>query len=231
MWNMAMSSAASGVQTEPPAQRPTRAAAARRDAFRRAEAVLSWLDTARWTEDAYFALPETNRLVELAGGHLVVHEMPSLTHQRVARQCFLALYAWNQARGTAAAGEVLFAPYPVRLRAGLVREPDVVCYLAAHRNRLEEQRGGAPDLALEVLSPSTRQLDLTVKLGEYADAGVSEYWTVDADERRITVYRLEGDAYREAGAYVEGDTLTSALLPGFQVPVASLFGAGGGPGR
>lgn len=185
--------------------------------------MLSWLDSATWTEDAYFALPDTNHLLELADGRLIVLDMPTLGHQRVVRDLARHMTAWNDA---ARPGEVLFAPYPVRLKPGLIREPDVFFYLAEHRDRLAEQSGGPPDLAIEVLSPSTRRTDLGDKLAEYAEAGVPEYWVVDPDARAVEVYRLaEGrrGQYAPAHRYTAGQALSSPLLPGFALPVEALF--------
>lgn len=194
----------------------------RRHSRRRAESVLTWLDSAAWNEAAYFALPETNHLVELSGGKLIVHDMPSLAHQRASRQCFLALHTWNQ---QAAAGEVLYAPYPVRLWEGEVREPDVLFYLNEHRDRMDDQRGGPPDVAIEVLTPSTRSVDLREKLALYARARICEYWTVEPIARWIEVHLLEGERYRRVGRYTAGQTATSPTFPGFSVAVDDVAGA------
>jgi Uma2 family endonuclease len=185
------------------------------------EAILTWLDNTHWTEQAYFALPDSNQIIELANGKLIIHEMPTLAHQRAVRNLAYRLHGWNQRTG---AGEVLFAAYPVRLAPGTVREPDVLFYFTEHRDRLGEQYGGPPDLAVEVLSPSTRQTDLREKLAEYAHAGVTEYWVVDAEARWIEVYSLDGERYRRVGRYASGQEVVSLLLPGFAVAVADLFG-------
>jgi Uma2 family endonuclease len=52
---------------------------------------------------------------------------------------------------------------------------------------------GAPDFIVEVLSPSTKKKDLTIKLNKYTEAGVKEYWLVDPDAKRVMVYRFEED--------------------------------------
>ena len=84
---------------------------------------------------------------------------------------------------------------------------------------------GAPDLVIEIGSPSTRQRDETIKRHLYERAGVSEYWVVDPDIDVIRVYRRGGDVFgrpielsREAG-----DVLTTALLPGLELPLARIF--------
>src|SRR5207249_10247067 len=105
---------------------------------------------------AYFALPESNHIVELVDGHLVIPDMPTIDHQRALREFTFRLYSWNEQHHV---GEVLFEPYSIRLKPELIRQPDVMFYLEEHRNRLQKQRGGPPDLAVEILSPSTRRTD------------------------------------------------------------------------
>ncbi|MGH2371090.1 MAG: Uma2 family endonuclease, partial [Chloroflexota bacterium] len=141
---------------------------------------------------------------------------------------FFDLQFWNRQRR---AGTVLIAPYSIRLWPGKIREPDVMFYFAEHLDRLEQQRGGPPDWAAEVLSPSTRRTDLREKLAEYARAGVREYWIVDPEARWIEVYALEGEQYRQAGRYEAGQEAVSELLPGFTVNVADLFGGGTAEGQ
>lgn len=186
----------------------------------RAEAVLSWLDSGGWTEEAFFALPETSHLVELVDGRLIVQEMPSLSHQRVSRRLFTRIQAWNE---QTRAGEVLYAPYPVRLGPGRVREPDVLVYRAEHASRLGEQYGGPPDFAAEVISASTRHTDLHEKLGDYARGGVDEYWIVDPVGHWIETHTRAGDHYQPGGRFTPGQRVASRVLAGFTLAVADLF--------
>lgn len=186
----------------------------------RTEAVLSWLDSGGWTEEAYLALPETNHLVELVDGRLIVQEMPSLSHQRVSRRLFTRIQAWNE---QTRAGEVLYAPYPVRLEPGRVREPDVLFYRAEHASRLGEQWGGPPDFAAEVVSASTRRTDLHEKLDDYARGGVEEYWIVDPVGHWIEAHALLGDRYQRGGRFTPGQQVAARVLPGFILRVADLF--------
>jgi len=174
----------------------------------------------QWTEADYFALPDTNRYVELSEGKLVMPPHPTFRHQEILKRLFLALHSFVTQRDL---GIVLLAPLPVRLWPGKIREPDVFFYLKAHTDRIGEQVCGVPDLVVEVLSPSTERVDRQEKFQEYAQAGVQEYWMVDPDRGTIEVYTLERDAYRPLGVWRKGQKARSALLPGFEVAVDDIL--------
>lgn len=177
-----------------------------------------------WSEKAYLAL-DTGRLIEFSDGFLQVLPMPTRTHQLIVGFLYRRLFAFVQAHYRGA--EVLFAPMPVRLFDREYREPDVI-YRSAERVR--QDPGAYPqtaDLVIEVVSGSKgdRERDLVDKRRDYALAGIPEYWIVDPQEEVIIVLRLEGKEYAEHGRFIAGDTATSALLPGFSVPVADVWAA------
>ncbi len=179
-----------------------------------------------WTEEAYLAL-DTNRLIELTDGCLEFLTMPTILHQLIVDYVHTLLKAFVAAH---AAGLVLFAPLPVRLWLGKIREPDIV-YLRPERIRSRRQPPEGADLAMEVVSDSSedRKRDLETKREEYARAGIAEYWIIDPAQRRITVLTLKGTAYAVHGEFTPGMQATSVLLPGFAVDVAAVFAAGEGP--
>ncbi len=150
------------------------------------EWLYAWLQETTWTEDAYLTLADANRLCELSDGRVAVLEMPTPAHQRIVRRLAGKFERWLSEHR---AGEILFAPAPIRLWAGKFREPDIVVYLSAHLDRINTTFAGVPDLIVEVLSPSTRDTDLTTKFREYAQAGIHEYWVVDSPARAIQVLR------------------------------------------
>ena len=82
---------------------------------------------------------------------------------------------------------------------------------------------GAPDLVVEILSPSSVERDRTLKRALYARHGVREYWIVDTEARTVAVLLLRNGGFETAGTYGEGETLTSPTLPGFALEVADLF--------
>ncbi len=188
-----------------------------------ASAALAWLNAGAWTEAAYFALPDTNHIVELSEGQLLVHQMPGLEHQRIVGDLVFALGTWSRTGGH---GEVFHAPMPIRLWEGKIREPDIMFYAAGGEERYHGQYADPPDLAIEVLSPSTRHIDREEKAAEYAEAGVMEYWIVDPDGRSIEVLTGAGsEGYTSRRQFVPGDEVTSTVLPGLVVSVATLIPA------
>lgn len=187
----------------------------------------------QWTEEDYFALPERNRIVELSDGKLVVPDMPSDLHQYVVGELFVALRGFVRGHRL---GHLRVAPLPVRLWPGKIREPDIVFLSNKHVDRRGEGYWGVPDLAVEVISPRTEtssgseRTDRREKFGEYAQAGVAEYWLVDADAPSIEIYTLRDREYQLLAKVGEGEVARSELLAGFEVPVAAIVAPEEGEG-
>jgi Uma2 family endonuclease len=139
----------------------------------------------------------------------------------IVKVLFRPLDARVMARGI---GEVFFAPLPIRLWPGKMREPDLL-YLSTDRLPLEGEPPNGADLAIEVVSEGkrNRERDLETKRREYAQAKIAEYWIVDPEEKRITVLGLDGSEYRVHGVFSPGTQAASVVLPGFTVDVAAVF--------
>ena len=137
------------------------------------------------------------------------------------------LYWWVRSYlENAPIGQAFFAPYDVVLSDINVVEPDLVFFSNARLDRLTRKNAqGAPDLAVEVLSESTRRTDEIRKRKLFEAFGVLEYWIVDPELETVKVYRRAGDRFdRPVELSTEdGDTLATPLLPGFDVPLAKLF--------
>jgi Uma2 family endonuclease len=173
-----------------------------------------------WTETDYFTLPDTNRLIELSEGELIMPPHPTETHQRVVLSLVLAFQSFVEAHNL---GVVRFAPLPVRLWPDKIREPDILYVSHSHADRIGEQAYGPPDLVVEVISASTRRTDRIEKFVEYARAGISEYWLVDPQAQSIEVFVLEDDAYTLLVKAVSGEKVYSKLLDGFEVAVDEII--------
>ncbi|MBI3929111.1 MAG: Uma2 family endonuclease [Armatimonadetes bacterium] len=181
-----------------------------------------------WTEAAYLGLPETNRIVELSEGRLVIPDLPTDPHQYTVGELFAALRDFVKKHGS---GHVRVAPMRVRLWPGKFREPDIVFLSREHEDRRGEEFWGVPDLVVEVLSPRTQRssgterTDRLEKFDEYCRAGIREYWMVDTRERTIEVYALREGAYRLSGAWRLGQVAQSEVLPGFSLNVSDIVEA------
>lgn len=157
---------------------------------------------------------------ELIDGELIVTAAPSVRHQRVVMFFALELSLYARRHG----GVVLPAPTDVFLADDSVVEPDVVYVGPDHLDRLEESFiRSAPDIVIEVSSPTTRRLELTRKRDLYEHHGVPEYWYVDLDAERIEVYRLAEGAYAPPTLLTKSDVLDSPLLPGLTIAAGDVF--------
>jgi Uma2 family endonuclease len=174
----------------------------------------------RWTDADYFGLPDTNRFLELSKGELIMPPHPTETHQRVLDALYAVMRAFVRGHDL---GILRFAPLPVLLWPGTIREPDILFISHAHADRISEQSIGPPDLVVEVISPSTRRTDRVEKFVEYARAGISEYWIVDPDAQTIEVFVLQDGAYTLLIKAGPGEKARSQLLNGFEVSTDEVF--------
>ena len=145
-----------------------------------------------YTAEDYWNLPEGER-AELIDGKLYAMAPPSFKHQKLVSELHHTLKEYIKAnKGNC---EVIPAPFAVNLNADdeTYVEPDisVIC----DKNKITERGcNGAPDFIVEVVSPSSRKMDYSTKNTLYTNSGVREYWIVDPEKERTTVYRYEEDA-------------------------------------
>lgn len=177
--------------------------------------------TGEWAEADYYQFSEPGGVVELSDGHVEVSDPPTFFHQLILLRLSVALHAFVMANHL---GQVCFAPLPVRLWSGTIREPDLMFMSAAHASRMG-QYWGVPDLAVEILSPGTARKDREIKRKEYARAGVAEYWIVDPEARTVEVMRGSGggEDYEITECFRETEMLTSEIFGKFALPLSELF--------
>jgi Uma2 family endonuclease len=111
----------------------------------------------------------------------------------------------------------------VYLPSGDVVQPDVGLVTRPRSGIVQDWIRGAPDLVVEVISPTHVERDRLVKRDLYARNGVPEYWLVDPGAGTIEVFRLRDDAYRPAGYFQRGSVLASESLPEFRLPIDEVF--------
>ena len=136
------------------------------------------------------AMPDDGHRYELIDGVLIVSPAPRIRHQRVAGRLYKAL---DQALPDDL--ELFFAPVDVVLAEDTVIQPDLL--VAPSDAFTDRDLPTAPLLAVEVLSPSTRGVDLLLKKERLQRAGCPHYWVVDPDEPSIVAWSLDEGVYRE----------------------------------
>jgi Uma2 family endonuclease len=178
------------------------------------------------TYDDYVLLPHDGSRHEIIDGEHFVTAAPSLSHQRTVLNLAVRLQPFVK---TNRLGEVFIAPLAVVLSPHDVVQPDLLFVSTERAGILTEKNvQGAPDLVVEVLSPSTRRLDETLKLERYAELGVREYWIIDPQWqwRTLKLYRrLARGSFGSAVVLsaAAGDLLSTPLLPGLAIPMAEIF--------
>ena len=173
------------------------------------------------TAAEFAALPEGPPYFQLVEGELFFMATPSLQHQEIVMNVAFSIKAHLRAHPEL--GRVIISPSDVRLDDQNVFEPDVY-FVSRERAGIFTKQGvsGAPDLVVEVLSPSTLRLDRREKRPVYFRLGVREIWFVIPERQAVEVHLP--DSEDPARSLAAADTLTRDLLPGWSVPVAEIFG-------
>ena len=176
----------------------------------------------KFTVEDYKNLPESEtKRYELVGGQLVMVPSPSRDHQFTLRN--LEFLLWKFVRDSKL-GEILFAPLDVVFSDEDVTQPDLI-YISNERRGIitPDDVRGAPDLVIEILSPSTAGRDRTYKKTLYARYGVKEYWIVDPQEKTVEVMSLGEKGFETAKVYWKEDVLLTPLLEGLAIPLWEVF--------
>nr|WP_275983498.1 Uma2 family endonuclease [Paenibacillus hamazuiensis] len=144
---------------------------------------------------------------------------PLVDHQVLIGGLYTALHRTCQPNGI-----ILFAPMDVYLDDNNIIQPDVIFILNKNAGIITRKRiEGAPDLLVEILSPSTANRDKIRKKALYERFGLKEYWIADPVHHTIDRFVLEQDKLQLRGVYGEGDTLTSELFACVSIDMTALF--------
>jgi len=175
----------------------------------------------RWTYKDYAAIPEDGHRYEVVNGVLYMSPSPNVWHQNIVGEIFAYLRDFMRLNRL---GRAFIAPLDVELSHGNVIQPDVFVLLNKHLGRITKSRIiGAPDLIVEVASPSTARHDLHAKLEAYTSAGVPEYWIVNPEAQTVELLVLERDIYSSLGVFSGQTTLPSQVLADLPVEVEQFF--------
>jgi Uma2 family endonuclease len=177
-------------------------------------------ESLRFTYEDYLLLPEDRRY-EVVDGDLYLTPAPTPYHQIVSGRIFMLLNQHVRQHGL---GEVFFAPCDLVLSKFDVLQPDVF-FIAEERRSIigEKYITEAPDLVVEVLSPSTADRDQVAKAKQYARFGVREMWVADPGAKTIEMLVNSEDGFRQVALHCGDDVVSSPLLPGLEIPLASVF--------
>ncbi|MEX2553507.1 MAG: Uma2 family endonuclease [Actinomycetota bacterium] len=175
----------------------------------------------RYTYADLATFPDDHLRREIIDGELIVTASPITRHQLAVMNISGHLFVYRREHG----GQVYPAPLDVFFADDNVVEPDVLFVRADNAERIDKKFiRGAPNLVVEVSSPSTRRLELVRKRELYQRFGVPEYWYVDLEAERVEIYALSEGVYPPPTLKYPDQELTSSQLPGFAMPVAEALG-------
>ena len=178
----------------------------------------TWPEQGHWTYEDWLRLPDDGFRYEVLHGVLYMSPPPAVPHQDAQGELYTLMRFYAKRKHL---GMVLGAPIGVRLPGEPVPlQPDIL-FVRQERASIvgKEYVEGAPDLVVEILSPSNWQYDRKEKFLAYQAAGVPEYWIVDYRARTIEVFLLEEGAYVLLGKYGSGERVAAKMLEGFSVGV------------
>jgi Uma2 family endonuclease len=176
----------------------------------------------RWTHADWVRIPEGSHRYERVGGELFLSPPPNMSHQGVISHLMSKIYMTVSEKNL---GEVFTGPVGVVLPGKTADlQPDIVFVSNKNLSIIKkDMMYGAPDIVIEVLSPSNWHLDRKIKFDAYCAARVPEYWIVDCEKRTIEQYVLHQKKYRLKKTFGIKDTLTAKQIKGFSVRLKDLF--------
>lgn len=175
----------------------------------------------RITVDEFYQLEETNQIVELLDGEVVMSPAPELPHQDATGNVFVMVREFSKSLG----GKAYFAPVDVYFDDINSAQPDVL-WVAPDSQCVPDgtkRLRGAPDLVVEVLSPSTERRDRGKKFRLYQKYGVREYWMISPGAQYVEVWVLIDGKFAQQGVYGPDETFNSPTLGGQSITVSAIF--------
>lgn len=173
------------------------------------------------TAEDYRQLPPGGPQYQLIEGELYMAPAPNRYHQEIVGNLHVILRNYLHKHRI---GRVYLAPFDVYLDDINVLQPDL-CFVSKANSRILTDDGahGAPDLVIEIISPSSAQLDKKHKRKVYARAGVKELWMIDPILLQIHLYDLARNPDKPTRISEDDETFESALLPGLKIEAVEVF--------
>ena len=180
----------------------------------------------QWTYGDYLGWPDEERWELIDGVAYDMSPAPSTNHQDAFRELFTEFSIYLRGKTC----KVFLAPFDVILPENnekkedcqTVVQPDI--FVICDRTKLDTKKcKGAPDLAIEILSPSTTRKDMTVKFALYERVGVKEYWIVHPLDKTVLVYKLDGNKYARAEMYSAEDKIKVGIFEDLEIDLGTVF--------
>ncbi len=173
------------------------------------------------TYEEFRRLPDDGKRYELIHGEVHLTPSPTTKHQFALQNLSRSLDPFVFKHRL---GEIFVAPLDVRLSRDTAVQPDLIFISNSRASIIKENYiDGAPDLVVEILSPSTAAHDRATKLALYAEAGVPEVWLLETVAKTVEVLKLQGKKYLVDSALAGEQKLTSSQFPGWELPLTDLF--------
>ena len=173
------------------------------------------------TYEDYRLLPEDGPRYELIEGELYLSPSPSTRHQTVSRRLQYALMKALEDPGLA---QVFNAPMDLVVDRNTAVQPDLIIVGTARTSIITARAlEGAPDVVVEILSPSTRDRDEHIKRRLYERFGVREYWLVDSEAETLIAYRRDDEGYGIRASYDRTGILECPEFPSLSLVLADVF--------
>ncbi len=177
-----------------------------------------------YTRDDFVSLDEDDPR-ELLDGHLIAVDVPTRLHEYVVARLITPLGVRADRNS---AGAVYPSGYKIRVTSKRGVMPDVQFFRPERMPEDAHQAltDGRPDLAVEVISPSSRTIDRFTKLSWYASIGVPEYWVIDPEDRTLERYVLR-DGHDFIDGHLADDVFKPETFPGLEIPLVKLWAVPG----
>lgn len=169
----------------------------------------------------YESLPE-GPPQQLIGGEIIMSPSPNPIHQQIIVELTTLFQNYVSKYGS---GYVYVSPIDVFLKENEVYQPDIIFISTERKNIIEEKIKGAPDLVVEVLSPSTAYYDLTHKKNIYEETGVKEFWVVDSEGKTVEIYENVNKTFIPFSRARISGIVTSKVLTELKIEIDKLFTA------
>lgn len=173
------------------------------------------------TYEDYLLLPNDRNRYEILEGELHVTPSPSTKHQEVSGKLFVILWQHVKEHNL---GKVFAAPMDVILDPTTIVQPDLL-FISKKRLKIVTELNiqGAPDLIVEITSPTTTRIDRFTKKQIYARHDVQHYWLIDPAEQKIILYQLRAGQYQQLTEYSGNDIFRPGLFPNLEIALTELW--------